>query len=301
MERYAVRRLPPRVVKEVRSLHRSKRPPEHPYHSVESHVGTGKATCRGCGELIMQGERAIRFQYSSDADRPWMRHTLVIHEDDCGGDDYWVRCPRCDDDIELDDWPTHWRNHRYGRATDYASPVDGENTCGAELGDIRFASRGGKEQRVMQTTKVHEWRAVHIGEGEERKFYVPAPVEVPIEAPVEEPVPWSPETVPDFPPAPAEPQKTPEKVPAGARVSAVRFGGWKRLVVVSGHQSSVATGSKRFSGSSRCDYCKMNYGSDGVASWVSESGWKACDNHRRMWDGRLAEDGERPVRWTRLI
>lgn len=301
MDRYAVRRLPPRVVREVRSLYRSQRTPKHPYHSAESHVGTGKATCRGCGQLIMQGEKAIRFQYSPDADRPWMRHTLVIHEGDCGGDDDWVRCPRCDDDIELVDWPTHWRNHRYGRAVDYADPVDGEDTCVAESADIRFASRGGKEQRAMQTTKIYEWHAMHIGEGEERKFYIPAPVEVPIETPVEEPSPVTPETIPDFPPAPAEPVKTPEKVPAGAGARMARFGGWKRLVVMSGYRASGRRTSKRFGGSSQCDYCRMNFDSfNGAANWISESGWKACDSHRRMWDSRLAEDGERPVRWTRL-
>ena len=50
--KFSVNQAPPEVVKQVRLLHEQGADPKPPFHKGEERKGTGKATCRSCGELI---------------------------------------------------------------------------------------------------------------------------------------------------------------------------------------------------------------------------------------------------------
>jgi hypothetical protein len=53
--------------------------------ALELVTGTGRATCRQCGEKIAKGEQAIKGCYDvSQGANPWLMSDVQIHLRDCG-------------------------------------------------------------------------------------------------------------------------------------------------------------------------------------------------------------------------
>lgn len=230
MKRWAVTKVPPRVIKDIRGIHKYKGKAEHPYYNVEERPGTGNASCRNCGELITSNEPTIVFDWAPDSGRPWMKNRMSIHREDCGDNEKdWTTCPRCSDDIPNEEWPEHWHDHRYEKAAS-AEPLTLSNTTSGSAGNysVTYTTTDFKGQTLcssantstttlmgdkMNKTAGHqEWYDMNIGEGEEREFNFPE--EKPVTIPVEEPTEAPPAEVPEENPV-YVPEKEPEKVPAG--------------------------------------------------------------------------------------
>ena len=56
----------------------------HPdYGVIEAKIGTGRATCRECGEKIAKGKNAIQFCYDFTGCGSWTVVEIQIHVESC--------------------------------------------------------------------------------------------------------------------------------------------------------------------------------------------------------------------------
>lgn len=97
----SVTKVHPKVVKHVREVAEGKATANHPVYDVTKHTGTGKATCRGCGEIIKEGEDALLFwnaRFDEGHDLSFIRDRSVIHANGCT-DGPLIRCPHCSDEV----------------------------------------------------------------------------------------------------------------------------------------------------------------------------------------------------------
>lgn len=108
------------IVRTVRSLADNPSDATHPVYNVSRSLGTGKATCRACNNLIEENERTLLFQFApheQDHEHHYRRVRMVIHEDDCSqSGEKMINCPlpSCQTSIPKEQWSKHWQNHNIG-------------------------------------------------------------------------------------------------------------------------------------------------------------------------------------------
>lgn len=119
IEHYAVKMVAPDVAKNIRGIHQETQKLEPPYYQVEEREGSGKATCRDCGEPIKEGAPTIYFHYAPDGDNEWIRDRGSIHRDECNSDtNDFVKCPKCpkgSNHVDRSEWSKHWTDHKKER------------------------------------------------------------------------------------------------------------------------------------------------------------------------------------------
>lgn len=117
MDKLSVVRVLPDFAKKVRNLQGSDKV-KPPFHKYEERVGTGKATCRACGDVIGEGEPTMYYEHGDDKEKPWLRTRGTIHAEECNNDKDWTKCPKkdCGTSVPNEEWSTHWREHRYEKA-----------------------------------------------------------------------------------------------------------------------------------------------------------------------------------------
>lgn len=107
----AVIKIEPHEVRHIREVLEGTSEVDHPFSNVAEHQGTGKATCRGCGEIIKEGEPAIvyfRSRYDKGHKLEFIKDRGVIHATGCTED--LVKCP-CGKEIPQNKWSEHVKEH----------------------------------------------------------------------------------------------------------------------------------------------------------------------------------------------
>ena len=108
----SVKQIEPRLVQHVREVAIGKGSAQHPVYDVTEHVGTGKATCRGCGEKIKEGEPALLFwhaRYEPGHELDFIRDRSIIHASGCT-EGPLIKCP-CGEEVAQEAWSQHVKKH----------------------------------------------------------------------------------------------------------------------------------------------------------------------------------------------
>jgi len=143
MDRYAVKMVPPNVAKDIRGINGGGKKLDHPYYKVEERSGSGKATCRDCGQAIKEGDPTVFFHYAPDGDNEWIRDRGTIHRDECNGDkatNDWTKCPKCRKQVQRADWSKHWKDHKGDRQVAARAHASASNANITWTGSSAFLS-----------------------------------------------------------------------------------------------------------------------------------------------------------------